>query len=41
MPAQCPLCRQPLPEGINESELQARIQRLGMTAGVRLLVSAL
>jgi hypothetical protein len=28
MPAQCPLCRQPLPEGINESELQARIRRL-------------
>ena len=32
MPDQCPLCRQPLPEGINESQLQTRIQRLASPA---------
>lgn len=32
MPGQCPLCRQPLPEAINESELQARIQKIASPA---------
>jgi hypothetical protein len=28
MPGQCPICRQPLPEAIDENELQARIEKL-------------
>ncbi len=28
MPGECPLCRQPLPEAIDEEELQSRIQKL-------------
>lgn len=28
MPGQCPVCRQPLPEAIDENELQSRIEKL-------------